>query len=95
MEDSWEICPYCQRSGFKAHAGTANDQKTRLEFGPAAEAKSAPPVVARKTVLLSEVRSKGTLAGWLVVWMASRKARISGFTMAKTRSGPPLIPMWS
>ena len=76
MEESWEICPYCQRAGFKAHQGAVNDQKTRLEFAPAVEAKSAlpvAPVVARKTVVLSEVRTKGALAGWLVALDGDQK----------------------
>ena len=32
MEDSWEICPYCQRTGFQTPTGAGGGPaKTRLE----------------------------------------------------------------
>jgi Inner membrane component of T3SS, cytoplasmic domain len=74
MEDSWEVCPYCQRTGFQNPSGmAANLAKTRLEFeaAPAASAMGGAPA-ARKTVLLSG-RPKGELAGWLVVMTGDQK----------------------
>lgn len=73
MEDSWEICPYCQRTGYGgAHTGAAMG-KTRLEFEamPGPEAAAAKPV--RKTVLLSALPSTTPLAGWLVVMNGDQK----------------------
>src|SRR5574337_893265 len=57
MEDSWEICPYCQKTGY---VGTGLG-KTRVESDPIA----APAGAARKTVLLSEKR-KAPVVGWFV-----------------------------
>ena len=34
MEDSWEICPYCQRTGFAGLTNPAASAKTRLEGMP-------------------------------------------------------------
>jgi hypothetical protein len=88
MEDSWEVCPYCQRTGYQSPGGGANLAKTRLEFDaapPAAALAGAPGGAAggvishplgsggaRKTVLLSE-RPRGLLAGWLVVMTGEQK----------------------
>jgi pSer/pThr/pTyr-binding forkhead associated (FHA) protein len=65
MEDTWEICPYCQRTGYQAGGGSAGPLKTRLE------AETQPAIVtgsaaARKTVLLADQRTRGALVGWLV-----------------------------
>ena len=65
MEDTWEICPYCQRTGYQAGGGSAGPLKTRLE----AETQPAivtGPAAARKTVLLADQRTRGALVGWLV-----------------------------
>jgi hypothetical protein len=81
MEDSWEICPYCQRTGFQnPGGGAANLAKTRLEFEAAAPAAGAGVISQplgsaggpRKTVLLSD-RPRGQLAGWLVVMDGEQK----------------------
>jgi len=66
MADSWEICPYCQKTGFAAPAHPASAAATRLESAPATPPTSPePPVAARKTVLLSDQR-KAPVVGWLV-----------------------------
>jgi hypothetical protein len=65
MEDSWEICPYCQRTGYEA-ANAAAPAKTRLESEPAKEA------AGRKTVLLTEKR-KAPVVGWLVAMNGEHK----------------------
>jgi len=74
MEDSWELCPYCQRTGYQSPRGADSAGKTRLEMDkvmePAIQAGptgSAPMLPApRKTVLLSDVARKTALVGWLV-----------------------------
>ncbi|MBV9759178.1 MAG: FHA domain-containing protein [Acidobacteriaceae bacterium] len=65
MEDSWEICPYCQRTGYQTTgAGAA---KTRLEVDSILASKAAAPTPsARKTVLLTDRQPKRDLVGWLV-----------------------------
>jgi hypothetical protein len=74
MEDNWDVCPYCQRTGFQNPGGASAMAKTRLEFDAPAAASiplaSSPS--ARKTVLLSG-RPKGELVGWLVVMDGERK----------------------
>jgi hypothetical protein len=79
MEDSWEICPYCQRTGFQTPtgAGAGGAAKTRLETeGPpplgGAGAGAAGAAVGRKTVLLSEKR-KPPVVGWLVAMSGDQK----------------------
>ncbi len=58
MEESWDVCPYCQKTAY-AGAGLA---KTRLETDPT----KAPAAGARQTVLLSE-KHKAPVVGWFVV----------------------------
>jgi hypothetical protein len=66
MEDSWQICPYCQKTGFQGSAA-AEAAKTRLETAP-------PPIpgAGRKTVLLSEMR-KAPVVGWFVAMSGEQK----------------------
>ena len=76
MEDSWQICPYCQKTGFQAGAGGGADAaKTRLETAPPPLPGGGPgaaPAGGRKTVLLSEVR-KAPVVGWLVAMSGEQK----------------------
>ncbi len=69
MEDSWEICPYCQRTGFQG-AGPAASSKTRLETDPVKEAQA--PAAGRKTVLLTDKR-KPPVVGWFVALSGDQK----------------------
>ena len=69
MEDSWEICPYCQRTGFQGAAPAASS-KTRLETDPVKEAQA--PVGGRKTVLLTDKR-KPPVVGWFVALSGDQK----------------------
>jgi hypothetical protein len=69
MEDSWEICPYCQRTGFQGGAAAASS-KTRLETDPAKEAQG--PTAGRKTVLLTDKR-KPPVVGWFVALSGDQK----------------------
>lgn len=79
MEDSWQICPYCQKTGFQGSgaAGGAEAAKTRLETAPpplpgAGAAAASAPAGGRKTVLLSEMR-KAPVVGWLVAMSGEQK----------------------
>ena len=73
MADSWEICPYCQKTGFAGVANPSAAAATRLETpaaAPAAEEKQ--PAGARKTVLLSDQR-RAPVVGWLVAMDGAQK----------------------
>lgn len=65
MEDSWEICPYCQRTGYQPQGGWAAPMKTRLEADTQPSIPTGSAAV-RKTVLLADQRTRGALVGWLV-----------------------------
>ncbi|HTP85526.1 MAG TPA: FHA domain-containing protein [Bryobacteraceae bacterium] len=74
MEDTWQICPYCQKTGFQGSAA-ADAAKTRLETAPPplpGVAATAPAAAGRKTVLLSEVR-KAPVVGWFVAMSGEQK----------------------
>lgn len=77
MEDSWEICPYCQRTGYQSSRGADSGGKTRLEMDRAmdtlADARPAAPAIPRKTVLLADVARKTALVGWLVAMDGDQK----------------------
>lgn len=68
MEDSWEICPYCQKTGFAGAAGTGGVAKTRIESEPPKEGAGG----GRKTVLLSEKR-KPPVVGWFVAMSGEQR----------------------
>ncbi len=63
MEDSWEICPYCQKTGYQS-PGLG---KTRIEDATpmAATTPAATAPAGRKTVLLSQ-KYKAPVVGWFV-----------------------------
>jgi hypothetical protein len=68
MEDSWEICPTCQTTGYLASGGGAA-AKTRLESDLPKEAAVGG---GRRTVLLSEKR-KPPVVGWFVAMTGEQK----------------------
>jgi hypothetical protein len=69
MEDSWEMCPYCQRTGF---AGTsANPAKTRVETSIP---QAAQVQTSRKTVVVSDLH-KAPLVGWVVLMDGNDKGK--------------------
>jgi hypothetical protein len=79
MEDSWQICPYCQKTGFQGSGGPGGSEplKTRLETAgppplPGAAAAAPAAAAGRKTVLLSEVR-KAPVVGWFVAMSGEQK----------------------
>ena len=76
MEDTWQICPYCQKTGFQVGGGGSEMAKTRLESAPppvpGAGGPVAVPAGGRKTVLVSEVR-KAPVVGWFVAMSGEQK----------------------
>lgn len=68
MEDSWEICPFCQKTGY-AGAASSPIGKTRVETSADA---AAAPAMGRKTVMISE-RRKPPVVGWLVAMSGEQK----------------------
>jgi hypothetical protein len=72
MEDSWEICPYCQRTGYQTTNAGAG-AKTRLEVDSIIAPKATAVPAARKTVLLSDRQPKRDLVGWLVALDGEQK----------------------
>ena len=73
MEDSWEICPYCQRTGYAGVTNPSAAAKTRIEGAPdPAAPPPAAPAGPRKTVLLTEQR-KAAVVGWLVAMDGEQK----------------------
>ena len=72
MEDSWEICPYCQRTGFAGlHEPSAAGQDTPGRTGRPG-ALPPPRRCPRKTVLLTEQR-KAPVVGWFVAMDGEQK----------------------
>jgi hypothetical protein len=70
IEDAWEMCPYCQRTGFQ-NLGGAPLAKTRLDMGgnPSDETSSK---LSRRTMLISE-RRRPPVVGWLVAMSGEQK----------------------
>jgi FHA domain len=70
MEDSWDLCPYCQKTGFMPGAGDL--KKTRIDSSAstptAAQVPAAPTAAAvvRKTVVMADLH-KAPLMGWVVL----------------------------
>ena len=72
MEDTWEVCPYCQRTGFPS-AGPAVNVRTRLEpGGPHEGAVPRESAAARRSVLLADKR-KPPVVGWFVALTGDQK----------------------
>ena len=71
IEDSWELCPICQKTGYAVPAAPIS--KTRIEAGSApGAAPGAVAAVHRKTVLISD-RRKPPVVGWLVAMSGEQK----------------------
>ncbi|MGB0035833.1 MAG: FHA domain-containing protein [Candidatus Acidiferrales bacterium] len=67
MEDSWDICPTCQTTGYQVSGGSSAG-KTRIETEPPKEGGGA----GRRTVLISEKR-KPPVVGWFVAMTGDQK----------------------
>jgi len=72
MEDSWEICPTCQTTGYQIASPSAG--KTRIESEPPKDAGhgGGAALGARRTVLLSE-KHKPPVVGWFVAMSGDQK----------------------
>ncbi|MGA2212889.1 MAG: FHA domain-containing protein [Bryobacteraceae bacterium] len=94
MEDSWEVCPYCQRTVYQA-AGPAASLKSRLEPGAAREEnatregptlrESGASSGSRRSTQLAD-KHKPPLVGWFVVLMGEQKGEDF-----RIREGPNII----
>ncbi len=68
IEDTWEVCPYCQRMEYQT-GSPAVTVKTRLDSeGP----RQASQGSGRRTVLLADKR-KSPVVGWFVVLTGEQK----------------------
>src|ERR1700678_1854340 len=80
MEDSWEVCPYCQRTGYQA-GGTSASLKSRLE--PSAPRERGAPDASREHPALRE--ASGVAGGRRTVLVADkRKSPVVGWFVALT-----------
>jgi type III secretion system (T3SS) inner membrane Yop/YscD-like protein len=71
LEDSWEICPYCQNTAYAV--APAAIPKTRIETEAGSANVGGQSIGGgRKTVLLSGKR-KAPLVGWLVAMSGEQK----------------------
>jgi len=60
MEDAWEVCPYCHRTGYQTSGGSPSGSRTKVEGAGQRESQAG-----RKTVVLAETR-KPPVVGWFV-----------------------------
>ena len=71
LEDSWEICPYCQKT--RVAGAPSSIPKTRIETEAGSAGVSEQSIGGgRKTVLLSDKR-KAPVVGWLVAMSGEQK----------------------
>jgi hypothetical protein len=81
MEDTWEVCPYCQRTGYQP-GPPAVTVRTRLESdAPRGSGAGA----GRKSVLLAE-KQKLPVVGWFVALSGPQKGEDF-----RVREGPNTI----
>src|SRR5580698_748099 len=69
MEDTWEVCPYCQRTGYQTGAPSVT-VKTRLETDASRE--GVAPATTRRSVVLTDKR-KPPVVGWFVALTGEQK----------------------
>jgi hypothetical protein len=73
MEDSWDMCPYCQKTGFMPVQ--ADLKKTRIDSSASTPtATQIPAAVVRKTVVMADLH-KAPLMGWVVILDGNDKGR--------------------
>jgi hypothetical protein len=88
MEDSWEACPYCQRTGYQP-GSPAVTVKTRLDPEVSREGAASREATAtgttRRTVVLSDKR-KPPVVGWFVALTGQQKGEDF-----RVREGPNVI----
>ena len=68
MEDSWQACPFCQRTGYQP--GTPVTVRTRLD--PEMQRESAATAAGRRSVLVADKR-KQPVVGWFVALTGEQK----------------------
>jgi hypothetical protein len=73
MEDAWELCPFCQKTGYAGAPSASSKTRVDTITGPVASPATAPPP-ARKTVLISE-QHKAPVVGWLVAMSGRQKGQ--------------------
>jgi type III secretion system (T3SS) inner membrane Yop/YscD-like protein len=99
MEDNWEACPYCQRTGYQpgppsvavktrleaeaSNPGAASQPGTALHQG--AMVREGAPGATRKAVLLADKR-KPPVVGWFVALTGQEKGEDF-----RIREGPNII----
>lgn len=71
IDDAWEICPYCQRTGFQGASGPPL-AKTRLDVAGNFSGETSPKPTAARTVVISE-RRRLPVVGWLVALTGDQK----------------------
>jgi len=75
MEDTWEACPYCQRTGYQT-GPPAVTVKTRLESDVsregAAPREGSATATSRRSVVLADKR-KPPVVGWFVALTGPQK----------------------
>lgn len=71
MEDSWEVCPYCQRTGYPS-TGSGASLKARLDPDMPREMAPRDTGGGRRTMLLADKR-KAPVVGWFVVLSGEQK----------------------
>ncbi len=81
MEDSWEVCPFCQRTGFPSGPPSMM-VKTRLETDPR---EASGSVTTRRGVVLADKR-KAPVVGWFVALTGQQKGEDF-----RIREGPNII----
>ena len=77
MEDAWEICPFCQKTGYAGPPPSTS--KTRVDVYPGSASPAASPAApatpaSRKTVLISE-QQRSPVVGWLVAMNGAQRGR--------------------
>jgi hypothetical protein len=70
MEDSWDMCPYCHKTGFAGDSGGL--KKTRVDS--VASPPPAPVATARKTVVIADLQ-RAPLVGWVVILDGNEKGK--------------------
>jgi len=82
IEDTWEVCPYCQRTGYQTGSPTVT-VKTRLD--PEVSRESPAAGTSRRSVVLADKR-KAPVVGWFVALSGQQKGEDF-----RIREGPNII----
>jgi FHA domain-containing protein len=72
MEDAWEICPFCQKTGYASLGPSVGKTRVDTATAPAATPVTVPAPGPRKTVLISD-QKRPPVVGWLVAMSGTQK----------------------